>query len=127
VTLETPSRGSAFRLDGRGSGAALLQKDGSLLISGVPERVWAFEVSGYLVLRRWLEARAGEALDATLLRSVLDLTWRLSELVELFDAADILLAKAIDSPLRREDIGLLESVPGRGMGPEPSAQESEEV
>lgn len=95
-----------------GGGAVLLQPDASLLLTDVSERAWNFEVSGYKVLYRWLAARTGEALDQPLLRAALDLAWRLAELVQCCDAADILLAQAIDSPLTRSDLGLPLAAPG---------------
>ena len=123
VTLATPPPARAFLADGRGGGAVPLLPDGSLRITGVPESVWALEISGYRVLYRWLDARAGEALDAALLRAALDLVWRLTELVHLFDAADTLLARAIESPLTRADLGLPPPSPGRRAGEELFAKE----
>ncbi|MGC8477223.1 MAG: hypothetical protein ACP5NP_12785 [Acetobacteraceae bacterium] len=65
------------------------------------------------MLQRWLAARTGEALDSALLRAILDLAWRLAELVHLLGIADRLLARAIESPLTRTDLGLPPPTPGR--------------
>ncbi len=127
VTLAVPPPARAFRADGRGGGAVLLQPDASLLLTEVPERVWNFEVSGYKVLYRWLAARTGEALDQPLLRAALDLAARLAELVQRCDEADILLPQAIDSPLTRTDLGLPPATPGRHAAPDLFAEENAEA
>jgi len=116
VTLAVPTPARAYLADGSGSGVVLLQADGSLRISGVPERTWTFEVSGYRVMYRWLAARNGEALDAALLRAALDLVWRITELYHLFDSADSVLDQAVTSPLTRTDLGLPPPSPGRRAG-----------
>ena len=94
-----------------------MQEDQSLRISNLPERVWQFAVSGYRVLPRWLAARNGEALDAALQRAILDVAWRIEELLHWFDAADQVLARAIEASLSRADLGL----------PEPGAVQRQEV
>jgi predicted helicase len=108
VTLAVPPIGRAFLEDGRGAGTVALQDDQSLRISNLPERVWQFGVSGYRVLPRWLAARNGEALDAPLQRAILDVAWRIEELLHWFDAADQVLASAIATSLSRADLGLPE-------------------
>jgi predicted helicase len=80
VTLWVPPIGQAFRADESGSGAIPLQQDGSLRLAGVPKRVFAFGVSGYRVLYRWLAARAGESL-ADVQGDALDVAWRLTEVL----------------------------------------------
>ncbi len=40
-------------------GSIALCEDGSGRITGIPEMVWSFAVSGYRVLPRWIEARIG--------------------------------------------------------------------
>ena len=116
LTLAVPSPSRAFLPDGTGNGAVLLLADRSLRISGVTERTWNFEVSGYRVLYRWLAAREGEALDTALLRGILDLVWRVTELYHLCDAADSVLAKAVAGSLSRSDLGLPSPTPGRRAG-----------
>jgi GNAT superfamily N-acetyltransferase len=116
LTLAVPPPSRAFLPDGTGSGSVLLLADGSLRVSPVAKRAWNFEVSGYRVLYRWLSAREGEALDATLLRGILDLVWRVTELYRLCDAADSVLDRAVADPLSRLDLGLPPPSPGRRAG-----------
>lgn len=116
VTLAVPKRAAAFLADGSGAGFVPLQADQSLRLAGVPQRVWDFEVSRYPVLYRWLAARNGEALDTPLLRAILDLVWRLTELVHLCDSADTVLAQAVASSLTRSDLGLPAPSPGTRAG-----------
>jgi hypothetical protein len=105
VTLWVPPIGQAFLPDGTGNGAIPLQQDGSLRLAGVPERVFAFGVSGYRVLYRWLAARVGESL-AEVQRDALDVAWRLTELMHWFDQADPVLEAAVAEPLGRGSLGL---------------------
>lgn len=67
--------------------------------------MFAFGVSGYRVLYRWLAARAGEPL-AEMQRDALDLAWRLAELLHWFDLADPVLDAAVARPLSRTALGL---------------------
>ena len=106
VTLSVPAMARAFLSDSSGACFVPLQEDQSLRLAGVPERVWQFAVSGYRVLPRWLAARNGEALDAALQRAILDVAWRIEELLHWFDAADAVLARVLASPLRRLELGL---------------------
>jgi hypothetical protein len=92
-------------------GAVPLLADGSLRVVNVSARAWAFEVSGYRVIQRWLAAREGEALDAGLQRAILDLCWRVEELLHWFDAADAVLEAAIARPLTRSALGLAGAAP----------------
>lgn len=110
VLLEVPRRPlDAFREDGSGTGFVLLQEDQSLRMAGVSRRAWDFAVSGYLVLYRWLAARNGEALDTHLQRGMLDVVWRIEELLSLFDAADAVLERALARPLTRAALQLPEA------------------
>ena len=113
TTLSMPVAGRMWEEGTNGIGAVLLQSDGSLRLTGVPERVWRFAVSGYRVLYRWLHARDGEVLDAALQRAILDIVWRIEELLHWFDAADPLLAQAIARPLTRQELGLGPAAPER--------------
>jgi hypothetical protein len=106
VTLAVPPVSRAFQAHGSGSGAVALQEDQSLRLVRLPESVWLFAVSGYRVLPRWLAARNGEALDAALQRAILDLAWRIEELLYWLAAADAVLAQALAAPLTRRDLGL---------------------
>lgn len=125
VTLEVPPAARAFLDAGDGTGHIPLQEDQSLRLSGVPDRVFRFAVSGYPVLLRWLQARKGDALDETFTRELLDLVWRLATLLDRFDAADALLESVLPRTLGRGDLGLPQPVPfGEGVvfrgGHEPS-------
>lgn len=106
VTLAVPPVGRAFLADGRGSGAVALQEDQSLRLVGVPEPVWRFAVSGYRALPRWLAARNGEALDREFNHALLDVAWRIAELLHWFDSAHQALSRAVDAPLSIADLGL---------------------
>jgi predicted helicase len=109
AALNVPSPRRAFAGTGSAGTLALLP-DRSLYIAGVSERVWTFTVSGYQVQYRWLRARNGEAITgpdgAALLRDALDVTWRIAELLDLFDRADAVLARALEAPLSRTDLDL---------------------
>ena len=92
------------------AGTVALLPDRSLCIAGVSRRVWEFSVSGYPVLYRWLRARNGEGLTGSggsaLLRAVLDVVWRIEELLHLFDQADAVLVHALAGSLTRAELGL---------------------
>jgi len=107
--LDVPAPRRAFA-GADGIGTVALLPDRSLCLSTVPERVWDFAVSGYPVLHRWLRARNGEPLTgasgARLLRSALDVAWRIEELLYCYDQADSVLVRALDAPLTRADFGL---------------------
>jgi hypothetical protein len=106
VILAVPPTARAFFADGRGAGHVPLQEDQSLRLTNVPERVWHFAISGYRPLPRWLSARNGEALNTELQRPMLDVAWRIEELLHWFDAADPVLEQAVASALSREELGL---------------------
>lgn len=80
--------------------------DGSGEIAPIPPEVWAFAVSGYRVVPRWLAARQG--LDATapdFIPQLRDLVGRVGELIDLFVRADSLLVQTLDDPLSRDSLG----------------------
>ena len=79
-----------------------LAKGEGLFLAGIPLKVWEFSVSGYPVLSRWLCARRGQAIDAALCRSVLDLVARINQLLHLFGQADSLLEDSLSNPLSFE-------------------------
>jgi hypothetical protein len=116
VTLAVPQIGRAFQADGRGGGTVPLQEDQSLRLVNLPERVWQFAVSDYRVLPRWLAARTGEALNAAFQRAILDVAWRIEELLHWFDAADHVLVASILASLSRLDLRLV--VPGTAQAHE---------
>lgn len=85
------------------NGATLiLGADGSSAVDGLPATLWDFEVSGYPVLRRWLEGREGQTVDLALLDAFRDVCARIAELVDLFERADTFLTEALAAPLTRD-------------------------
>jgi Type ISP C-terminal specificity domain/N-6 DNA Methylase len=108
-TLDVPTPARAWAGDD-GSGAVSLVADGSFRMTGVSERVWKFNVSGYPLLYKWLKARSGESLHgdsgATLLRQALDVAWRIEELLALYDSADELLSATLDKSMTRMELNL---------------------
>jgi Type ISP C-terminal specificity domain len=108
-TLDVPSPARAFTTTGLMGTVALLRNQ-SLRMTDVSERVWRFEVSGHLVLYKWLRARNGTPVTgpvgAALLRKALDIAARIAELLSLFDQADEILANALGAPLTRVDLAL---------------------
>ena len=111
--MDVPAPRRAFA-GSDGAGTVALLRDRSLCLAGVSRRVWEFSVSGYPLLHRWLRARNGEGLTgaggSALLRSALDVVWRIEELLALFDQADGILAVALAASLTRAELGV--PVPG---------------
>jgi hypothetical protein len=87
-------------------GSIMLCTGGTGRVTGIPQPVWDFAVSGYRVLPRWLEARVGLPADLSLLRELRDICGRIAELIDLFAEADIVLAAALHETLTREALGL---------------------
>lgn len=58
-------------------------------------------MSGYPVLRRWLEGRKNQVVDLALFDAFRDVCARLAELAELYGRADTILTDALDAPLTR--------------------------
>lgn len=90
------------------SDSVVLCSDRSGRVEGLPPALWDFEVSGYPVLRRWLDGRKGRTVDLALFDEFRDVCGRLAELVELYDRADILLLDTLNTPLTRHALGLAE-------------------
>jgi len=72
---------------------------------GLPPRVWEFAVSGYRVLKRWVEARAGLE-GAIYWPQFRDVATRIHELLHWFDQADLVLEAVLANTLSREELGL---------------------
>ena len=72
----------------------------------MPTRLWAFEVSGYPVLARWLEGRRGLPLDLVLFDAFRDVCARIDDLIELAERADAILESALTATLNRDALGL---------------------
>lgn len=86
-------------------GAITLCNDGTGRITGLPQPVWDFAVSGYRLLPRWLEARVGLPADLALVRELRDIGGRAAELIDLFAEADIVLEATLHESLSREALG----------------------
>lgn len=87
-------------------GEITLCDDGSGRLTGIPQAVWDFAVTGYRVLPRWVEGRVGEPADLALVRSFRDLSARIAELIHRFDSADLVLEATLVETLTREELGL---------------------
>jgi hypothetical protein len=75
-------------------------------ITGLPESVWNFAVSGYRLVPRWLEARVGLPADFALVSELRDICGRVAELIDLFARADTVLEATLSETLTREALGL---------------------
>ena len=71
-------------------------------MTGLPQAVWNFSVSGYRVLPRWLEARIRQPCDQAFMREFRDICGRIAELIELFGEADRVLEATLADSLSRE-------------------------
>jgi hypothetical protein len=80
--------------------------DGSGQIANIPAHVWEFAVSGYRLLPRWLAGREGQPIGPGFIPELRDIAARISELIDLFDAADTILARTLAAPLSRAALGL---------------------
>ena len=80
-------------------------------VTGINAAVWAFSVSGYRLVYRWLDARKGLPVDHALITSFRDLVGRIAELIDLFAHADHLLQRALGATLSRAALGLLAPEP----------------
>lgn len=87
-------------------GGIQLCADGTGCITGIPQAVWSFSVSGYRVLPRWIESRVGLAADFNLVRELRDICSRIAELIDRFAEADIVLEATLRETLPREALGL---------------------
>ena len=105
VRLDTAPTGQLAAGNPDGTTLALCE-NGSASVSGLPAALWAFEVSGYPVLQRWLEGRQGQTVDLALFDEFRDLCGRLTELVDLYGQADTVLQNALAAPLTRDVLGL---------------------
>jgi Type ISP C-terminal specificity domain len=87
-------------------GEIILCADGPGRMSGIPEHIWQFAVSGYRLLPRWLGARAGQEVDRAFIKQVRDVAGRIAELIDLFDRADNVLVDALVETVTRKKLGL---------------------
>jgi hypothetical protein len=77
--------------------------------AGISAEVWNFEVSGYRLLFRWLDARKGLPVDHAMITGMRDVVGRIAELIDLFAQADQVLERALPATLSREALGPTES------------------
>jgi hypothetical protein len=105
VRVVTPPRGNVAQVE-YNDGEITLCGDGSGRITGLPQVVWEFSVSGYRLVSHWLEARIGLPADLALVRELRDICGRIAELVDLFAQADIVLEATLHETLTREALGL---------------------
>ena len=104
VRLATPPN-ATLAANNYVDGSIVLCGNGSGRVVGLPKEVWDFCVSGYRVLPRWLEGRVGVPVDLELVREFRDICGRISELIELFAEADIVLEATLQQTLSREVLG----------------------
>ena len=104
ATAPTPGAGLAPS-DPEGDRLTLCA-DGSGQVEGLPNALWSFEVSGYPVLRRWLEGRAGQPVDLALFDAFRDVCARIAEYIDLGAQADTILGDALAATLNRDALGL---------------------
>jgi hypothetical protein len=100
-----PTVGAALANVAYREGEIILCADGTGRITGIPEPVWRFSVSGYQVLKRWIEGRCGLPADLSLIRDLRDVAARIAELIHRFDEADLVLNDTLAHTLMREELG----------------------
>jgi hypothetical protein len=105
VRVATQPRGIVATVD-YADGAIILCADGTGRITGLPQAVWDFSVSGYRLVPRWLEGRVGLPADLALVRELRDICGRIAELIDLFARADIVLETTLHETLTVEALGL---------------------
>jgi len=105
VRLTNEPRGMLARVE-FADGAISLCEDGGGRITGLPQEIWEFSVSGYRLVPRWLDARVGLPANLALVTEFRDICGRVAELIELFGQADIVLQQTLIESLTREALGL---------------------
>jgi len=86
-------------------GELFLCANGTGRVSGISAAIWSFSVSGYHLLRRWLAARQGLAVDHALISAMRDVVGRIAALIDLFARADTLLIQILPATLTRDALG----------------------
>lgn len=103
---ETAPRGPLAPIEQLVDNGFALCADGSGRIANVPQEVWAFAVSGYRVLSRWLAAREGMEIGPNLIPEMRDVAQRIAELLFLFRESDRILDATLADSLTREALGV---------------------
>ncbi len=76
-----------------------------LVLTNVTQPIWGFQVSGYPVLRRWLEARIGLDLTADEINELRNVVHALRRTVELGPSLDARLDELVRAPLLDLQLG----------------------
>ena len=103
VKLTSDPQG-ALSLSGYVDGAITIGENASGCLTGIPAAVWNFQVSGYYVLRRWIEGRAGLPAEEVY-KDLRDVALRIAELIRHFNAADLVLDAALANTIPRVALG----------------------
>lgn len=107
VRLATaPTPGSGLAPSAAEGDRLTLCADGSGQVEELPAALWAFEVSGYPVLQRWLEGRVDHHVDLALFDAFRDVCARVAEHIDLAAQADTILGEALGATLNRDALGL---------------------
>lgn len=104
MRIVTEPRGTVAPVE-YADGTITLCDDGTGQITGLPQSVWNFSVSGYRLMPRWLEARVGLPVDLALVRDLRDIGERIAELIDLFAEADTVLGVVLHESLTHEALG----------------------
>lgn len=86
-------------------GSITLCANGAGVLTGIPAEVWAFAVSGYRLLPRWIEGRVGQPATLALVRELRDVAARIAELIHRFGEADLVLTDTLADTIRRTALG----------------------
>ncbi len=104
--VSAPKAGVALAVREPEGDRLVLGADGSGAVEGLPPALWSFRVSGYPVLRRWLEGRQGLPVDLLLFDAFRDVCARIAVLQALVVEADRILEAALSASLDRNLLGL---------------------
>ena len=74
--------------------------------TGISAEVWHYSVSGYELLPRWINGRAGLEVNYPLASELRDICGRIAELIDLCAKADKIMARTLKQVLGRANIGL---------------------
>ncbi len=96
-------------------GQIILAPDGRGRVSGIPQGVWDFAVSGYRVLPRWLDGRKGQPATYEFFLEMKDVAQRIAELIHRFDEADLVLADTLANSLTRVRLGFPDTAPAEAV------------